>query len=334
MNRTKKKAKLYYLMVLLFFTAIMCSTTTYAWFSSNRVVTINTINIHVASAGGVEISADGIDWKEIITFDDIINAHKTTYKTSNNQIPYSLEPVSSGKDIDGATGYLKIYYGTTDNVGPGDYLLMSTRTIEEEGNGEDSNGKFIVFDIFLKVNNDSQLYLTKNSKVTYLNETEKGIANATRIAFLDEGTVPKDTDPAIIQRLKGANANTTYIWEPNYDVHTTSGIRNAYDVYGITTTATNGARIPYDGVISEIPRSSEVLLKDARQSKYPTYFRTVNVNYYTRRDFTENVPVFSIKGGITKIRVYMWIEGQDVDCENNASYDDIQFDLQLTINPT
>ena len=29
----------------------------------------------------------------------------------------------------------------------------------------------------------------------------------------------------------------------------------------------------------------------------------------------------------------MWIEGQDVDCENDASYDDIQFDLQLSVNP-
>ncbi len=30
----------------------------------------------------------------------------------------------------------------------------------------------------------------------------------------------------------------------------------------------------------------------------------------------------------------MWIEGQDIDCENNASYDNIQFDLQLTVNPS
>jgi len=30
----------------------------------------------------------------------------------------------------------------------------------------------------------------------------------------------------------------------------------------------------------------------------------------------------------------MWIEGQDVDCENNASYDDIEFNIQLTVNPS
>ena len=30
--------------------------------------------------------------------------------------------------------------------------------------------------------------------------------------------------------------------------------------------------------------------------------------------------VFSLKAGITKVRMYMWIEGQDVDCIANASH--------------
>ena len=63
-------------------------------------------------------------------------------------------------------------------------------------------------------------------------------------------------------------------------------------------------------------------------------FRRINVDYATRKDFTDNVQVFSLQSGITKVRIYMWIEGQDVDCENNASYDDILFDLQLTVNPS
>ena len=34
-----------------------------------------------------------------------------------------------------------------------------------------------------------------------------------------------------------------------------------------------------------------------------------------------------------KIRIYMWLEGQDVDCEDNASYGDISFKLEFTTNP-
>lgn len=36
--------------------------------------------------------------------------------------------------------------------------------------------------------------------------------------------------------------------------------------------------------------------------------------------------------GEGKIRVYMWVEGQDVDCENSASGATINFDLQFTTN--
>ena len=41
--------------------------------------------------------------------------------------------------------------------------------------------------------------------------------------------------------------------------------------------------------------------------------------------------IFTLSAGITKARVYMWIEGQDVDCENTASGTDISFNLQLQV---
>ena len=332
-NSNKRKLKLAYLLLLLLFTTIMFSTTTYAWFTSNRVVTISTINVHVAASGGLEISADGTNWKAIITPDDIIGVHDTSYPNSKNQLPSTMEPVSTGKTIDNSNGFLKMYYGTAENNDSGDYILTSRRIIEEEGNGEANDGKFISFDLFFKVSNDTQIYMTNNSNVTYLNDDDgKGIAAATRIAFVDEGNLPSGSELSDIQSLRAGRA--VYIWEPNYDIHTPSAVSNARDVYGITTQSTNASRIIYDGVISDISTSDSVLLKNAKQANYPSLFRTVNVDYYTKKEFTEYVPVFTLRGGITKIRVYMWIEGQDVDCENNASYDDILFDLQLTVNPS
>lgn len=331
--KNRRNSKMLYLLILLMFTTIMLSTTTYAWFTSNRVVTINSINVHVAASGGIEISADGSNWKSVIFPEDLITVHDTTYPTSVNQIPGTMEPVSTGKEIDPSNGFLKMYYGTTDNNETGDYILTSTRSIEEEGNGNTSNGKFIAFDLFFKVNKDTPIYMTNNSKVTYTDEDGKGIAAATRIAFLDEGTKETGTDLATIQGLKEARSDKTYIWEPNYDVHTRAAVSNAYDVYGITTSETNAPRIIYDGVINEIGKENNILIKNAKSSLYPNYFKTVNVDYYTQKDFTDYQSVFTLKTGITKIRIYMWIEGQDVDCENNASYDDIQFDLQFTVNP-
>ena len=34
------------------------------------------------------------------------------------------------------------------------------------------------------------------------------------------------------------------------------------------------------------------------------------------------------------MRIYIWIEGQDVDCENGSSSGDIEFRFQLTTNPS
>ena len=51
----------------------------------------------------------------------------------------------------------------------------------------------------------------------------------------------------------------------------------------------------------------------------------------TNTAMTDYENAFSLQEGITKIRVYMWIEGQDVDCENNASGSDITFKLEFKV---
>lgn len=45
---------------------------------------------------------------------------------------------------------------------------------------------------------------------------------------------------------------------------------------------------------------------------------------------TDKVEIFTLQPGITKIRVYCWIEGQDYDCENDASGGNIALNLQIT----
>ena len=48
---------------------------------------------------------------------------------------------------------------------------------------------------------------------------------------------------------------------------------------------------------------------------------------------TNNQKLLDLLPSVTKVRIYMWIEGQDVDCEDYASYGDITFDLKFTTNP-
>ena len=87
----------------------------------------------------------------------------------------------------------------------------------------------------------------------------------------------------------------------------------------------------YGGVKAEFAKSVGVkLLRESNATTHSDLFATVSPNYKTAKDFTTNVSLFTLTKGITKMRIYMWIEGQDVDCENNASGADISYNLQVT----
>ena len=50
---SKRKRKLGSLLLLLFLTVILLATSTYAWFTSNRWVTIDDIDVTVSTASGI-----------------------------------------------------------------------------------------------------------------------------------------------------------------------------------------------------------------------------------------------------------------------------------------
>lgn len=328
--KRRKKNRLFYLLLLLFVTVISLSVSSYAWFTSNRLVKVDLLNVSVKAQGGIEISVDGSNWKSSVSADDITKAREN-YPNSVNQIPSVLEPVSSVMDID--NGKVKLFYGVALNNSDGDYALDTTRSIEEESFGNDSNGKFVTFDLFLKVNKDTDLYLTPESNVTYGGDTSFGIENAVRFAFVVEGSTFTGSSLDVIQNLTTNDRNNVYVWEPNYDVHTPNGVNNARDVYGINIGTTSDSLL-YDGVAKEFDKDKNITTTKANSRYYPEYFSTVKVDYYTISGFNNNVKMFNIKNGISKIRVYMWIEGQDVDCENNASIGNVALSLQFSSNPS
>lgn len=328
--KRQKKNRLFYLLLLLFVTVISLSVSSYAWFTSNRLVKVDLLNVSVKAQGGIEISVDGSNWKSSVSADDITKAREN-YPNSVNQIPSVLEPVSSVMDID--NGKVKLFYGVALNNSDGDYILDTTRSIEEESFGNDSNGKFVTFDLFLKVNKDIDLYLTPESNVTYGGDTSFGIENAVRFAFVVEGSTFTGSSLDVIQNLTTNDRNNVYVWEPNYDVHTLNGVNNARDVYGINIGTTSDSLL-YDGVAKEFDKDKNITTTKANSKYYPEYFSTVKVDYYTISGFNNNVKMFNIKNGISKIRVYMWIEGQDVDCENNASIGNVALSLQFSSNPS
>lgn len=338
--KNKRKVNLKLSMLLLLLTAILLIASSYAWFTSNQTVTVSTLNVNVEAKNGLQISTDGTNWKSIIQNADLMTLY-STYVNHLNQIPAVLEPVSTAGNVDTTDGTLEMFYGTVGTietgVNQGEYNLTATREIEVRDGGTNetgTTGRFIAFDLFFKVNEDTPVYLSTNSIIETSDATSNGIENATRVAFLVEGNVPNGSAIATIQALDGATNGTTYIWEPNRDVHTAPAVANAYDTYGITTTQTGAAALAYEGIEAEIPTNlaegSEVLLRQPSAGAYTDYLATVVPTHRTVKDFATNLSLFTLTAGITKVRVYMWVEGQDVDCENNASGAGIDFNLQVT----
>ena len=323
-RRKRKKYRLLILLLLLFGTGIMLATSTYAWFTANKTVSIGTLEVQIEAKNGIQISADGTNWKSIVQKTDLTSA-STTYDAAKNQLPDVLEAVSTGGVVNN-DGQLPMYYGNIGTNAEGNYILTATK--ETDTNGE--TGKYIAFDLFFKVDKESDIWITPTSGVKTTDATDTGIKNASRIAFVVLGNTTAGDTVANIQALNKGTASSTYIWEPNYNIHTPTGIANARDVYGKVDVTADHAILPYSGVISEINDGDNVLLGNATQAKDATKFKDVTITYKTKANFTHYIPAFKLSNGITKVRIYMWVEGQDVDCENNASNGNISFDLQIT----
>ena len=296
---------------------------TYAWFTANQTVTISTLDVNVQTSNGLQISADAINWKTILQKADITGA-SATYTSSVNQVPDEMQPVSSAGIVDTGTGYMDMYFGTVDALDDGTgYSLASTKEVDTRG----ANGRYIAFDIFLRVDQATPVYLTTASNViTKAGATDKGLQNAARVAFIDEGNISDVGDSAGAQALKGGT--TSIIWEPNYDVHTAAGVANAKEIYGLDTTTTGAKQLSYQGIKAEFADTEGVTLKNT--NTFSQYFQTVTPTISTVKDFDAQQTLLNLKAGITKVRMYMWVEGQDVDCENNASGTDISFNVQIT----
>lgn len=328
-KRKERKYRLFYLLLLLFVTAVSLSVSSYAWFTTNRLARVDLLDVNVRAQGGIEVSSDAVNWKAKININDLINA-RNNYSASLNQIPKTLEPVSSAGNVN--NGLLELFYGVAEGNSNGNYVISASRSIEEEGFDENSDGIFIAFDLFFKTNENTRFYLTPESNITYGGDESVGIENAMRVAFVNEGNVNSGSSAYTMQSLTTNDNNNVYIWEPNYNSHTIGAIANALNTYGLSISSDNEA-ILYDGIKTNISKNLNILLNDAKESIYPNYFKGVNISYYTKTNFDKNLEIFSLNKGVTKVRVYMWIEGQDVDCENNASVGNVSLNLQFSKNP-
>lgn len=358
----RNKKKVFLLLMLMTMTATVLTTSTYAWFTSNRTVGVEDINVNVAASGGIQISVDGNNWKTIITNADISNAYKT-YNAATNQIPDTLKPVSTAAKTLDTNGYLSMWLGTVSTsktaANMGEYIISSedVSTVADNSNNaaganKGKNGNFVMFDLFVRLDDsssdptnpiDQMLYLTTSSNVSIQKDSsDLGTQNSARVAFIKESSTETGSSVSSIQGLKTTDASNIYIWEPNYDSHTSTGLSNALSYYNSASNqkqydvAQTKAQVPYFGIIGAIDTGDDILLSKANSTDNSSKFAGVTpgikteTNWSTQSNYKE---LFGLTpNNVTKVRIYFWIEGQDIDCENNASGGLISLKLQFSLN--
>lgn len=250
-----------------------------------------------------------------------------------------------------------------------DYYLDPYVTAEAECH-EDQCANFIAFDIFLKVDADATVKLGGGSNVSVVDDQERdiGAKNATRVAFFVQGHQSMvdyrnyesaETPSYPVQEFM--NGERVIFWEPNYDTHTVYGIRAADKYYGITSLTnmfTNAPRQEYRGIAKDFsytegdPNNISIVQTDtaAIDAKCPDCFKNVKANLVNQsysgdnsvsqnnNDYIETKAgertahdLLYLKAGVTKVRIYFWIEGQDVDAEDQAVGNTIKMDLSFTL---
>ena len=234
-KKKQKKTNLKSAILLLLLMALLLITSSYAWFTANQTVTISTLQVNVKASNGLQISADATNWKTVLDKQDLVTA-ATNYDTLINQLPeQNLEPVSTTGNV--TSGKMDMFYGVAEADETGVYKLTATKQAEATG----TTGKYIAFDLFLKVDTDTTIYMTPNSNVKMVGDSDKGLQNAARVGFVTEGHATVDADPGTIRTLSSNTAAD--IWEPNYDVHTASAVAAARDTYGKTISTTNETQL-------------------------------------------------------------------------------------------
>ena len=314
MKKTIKKRAFVSAIAMLIVSAIVLTSSTFAWFSMSKEAEVQSMDLTVSSPEGIQISANASAWTASLTVDEIFDNddEKTSrydaYEGNNNLYPADLIPVSSAfAAANSATGYANFYKATLDDSG-----RATVTAVTQSKDSQDAAG-LIAFDLFFKV---AEAQTVKFGASTFTDNSNSKILSALRVAFSPLGNVAIGTDAATATALNTFTANKNVSYEVDSlnrsDDATALGISAGrlsteylYGTGGNGRTAVNG-----------------VLVGSG------TSMNGTAVNDQS----AESEKVFSLDAGITKVRVYIWVEGQDVDCLNSVAGAALTANLKFTID--
>ena len=398
-NERNSRKRLNALILLVAFTAILLIVATYAWFSTQKNVTLSGLTGKVNVAEGLQISLDALNWANEI---DLTNDAEAYFAQTNTDL-----------GLDGTPGKEKLSlknpwkaaadssYPARNNLVPSELLPASTTAQSNEGIGlgdlnmyrgentsgiklgtiqkitADNSAGYYAIDFFLQ-NSSSEEQILEGTDLLKLETTSAitlegtkystGLQNTLRVAFAvyDEDTALEDKtlvsatpDQATILKATTGDARKikdVAIWEPNasgaqvgesptittYAAHVNYILQNNNNV-----TFSAADRSSFTGILSTNKFAADTAIPTyALTSESVTAGNIENIYDWDTgaedaglvRQYTLQTPntgvadakqLVSAKDGTTEfaipagkyvhMRMYVWLEGQDVDCINYAS---------------
>lgn len=349
----KSKRRMNSLFMALLLSAVLLIMSTYAWFTANRVVTINGITAKVTVAEGLQISIDGEHWANAITVTPAILAELGTASKSgeddiainNWQWPSELKPVSTDGTLsagiplfkDGAisTDGLKLQSITAVNP---TYSATVTGTGATTAKGE----KLIVFDVYLRNTSGSSgtdtFELGAGSKIDLLENVGvqgTGLENSSRVGVLLYGnTVSTSAQNQYDICNLTVGSSKFAIWEPNYTSHIADTVSldarlsSTSDAFRTRAIARGSATTINDVVDTTGTNTTDLIPVKTTHTDYASDglasdVPLLDVNTGTINSSTglveSQTELTLARNAVSKAKIYIWLEGQDPDCNDYAS---------------
>ncbi len=268
--------------------AVMSLTSvTYAWFTSGNEATVDTINVGVESAGGLQISMGG----------------NGTFQWSSSVTPeldvQTLVPVSTTGQLNQGelVFYTATYNDTLDKI-------HSINTVT------DASKSYVTFDLYFR-NPEGQAkeIQINNSKIK---STSGSSHQATRLAFVTQGTISSLASDQSAASFIGKYCldEKAQIYEPHATDHTEDAINDVKDKY-----------------VENDDGSYDYLAIAKQSTDATTYFDRYTGEKYTTVTRGENFPEDDTTYYIMSNGVSVWSEDSDYNAmTQNQVYDFLQKD--------
>lgn len=366
-ERSVKKSKLIVLIIII--AALISITGTYAWFSSQRDVEIVGFKVNVEIAENLEISLNGETWVHSISVENMRQFYGT-YKDKDTQtvayqavkdqhrnyVPTELLPVSTIGTIESGnlvfvTGEVKDNKLENIEKCSEEDIVVGAPILTKEG--KNSKHPYLVFDMYLRnlsrLNGEGQrdLLQLNTGSVATAAKVGTGLEYSVRVALVQyDDTVDYLATGETARKIAANGDETVAIWEPNYRLHTeyakTNDNRITNLVQEIDTYAIRD-KVAQAGGGTGLPTKIEDTTDNTDPALYKVFTNKVEQYEDVEKQQLETKTVTTLKqvdgstnmslepNTITKVRCYIWLEGQDPDCSNLASTgEELRVTLRLT----